>query len=469
MYFQKTTLYFQKTASYFQKTTPHFPENIDSQKTGGLRRTSHLPQHGCFGKATELEKKGQHGQTVLAVQIAPRDSSCPFSYRWAFPYHQLVCCLTILFLSSIEAGFAQETKNFLYRSRQLAEAIEANDLNTVRQMITETPTLLNQPDAYGLVPLVRALGNVECYSDCEEDCEDCNSTPMEPWFRPEEVRPEIAKWLIQAGANLHIHRRETGNAWDDGQTLFYLGVQSGAADVVKLLIEKGADVHQCNRDQTNNHTGDTDPPIVAAVSNGSVEIFQTLLDAGVKWNPKVEAKKPYTAGLTMLHYASFGGRTDLMRQLIQAGADIESRGIDKWGGATPLQMAAEYGGVEAVEVLLDAGADIETRDYQGCTPIFRAVLCPNPDVVRRLLAAGAKINLYDDSGFTPLHYFLLMPPDDMLQPAKRLETLRILLDAGADPNMPMQDDTLTPLEAATPTDRAVVKAYMKLLQQRASD
>ncbi len=418
-------------------------------------------------------KKNVHfGQPAYLATFVKLEKSVQWTYaeRWRGLCRRrfvsvFVSGLVTIFLFGIETSIAQETKNFLYQSRLLAEAIEANDLNTVRQLVSETPTLLNLPDAYGIVPLVRALGTVECESDCE-NCDDCSSTPMEPWFRPEEVRPEIAKWLIQAGVNLRIHRRETGNAWDDGQTLFYLAVQSGSPDVVKLLIEKGANVHQCNRDQTSNHTGDTDPPIVAAVSNGNVEIFQMLLDAGVKWNPKVEATKPYTAGLTMLHYASFGGRTDLMRQLIQAGADIESRGIDKWGGATPLQMAAEYGGVEAVQVLLDAGADIETRDYQGCTPLFRAVLCPNPNVVRLLLAAGAEINLYDDSGFTPLHYFLLMPPEDMLQPTKRLETLRILLDSGADPEMPMLDDTLTPLDVATPTDRAIVEAYMRLLERR---
>lgn len=63
-------------------------------------------------------------------------------------------------------------------------------------------------------------------------------------------------------------------------------------------------------------------------------------------------------------------RTQVLRALIDAGADLEARNIDQM---TPLMVASRFSVYEAVEVLLDEGADVNARDDRtGDTALLKA-------------------------------------------------------------------------------------------------
>jgi ankyrin repeat protein len=73
---------------------------------------------------------------------------------------------------------------------------------------------------------------------------------------------------------------------------------------------------------------------------------------------------------------------------------------------TPLYLAAYKGRKEVVRVLLDAGADTDqasTIDH-GATPLFASAQNGNVEVVRALVEAGANIDLAETTnGATPLY------------------------------------------------------------------
>ena len=112
--------------------------------------------------------------------------------------------------------------------------------------------------------------------------------------------------------------------------------------------------------------------------------------------------------------------------LLDARADVNIRGMD---GKTPLQAACDsgYGTPERAELaalLIARGADIHAVSSAGQTPLHQAA-SGSPKCVRMLLAAGAKAEASDRIGRTPLAW---------AASNNNVETAKILLDAGADPN-----------------------------------
>jgi len=64
-----------------------------------------------------------------------------------------------------------------------------------------------------------------------------------------------------------------------------------------------------------------------------------------------------------LYYAASFGLTEVVRYLLNAGADIEARGGR--GGATPLNIASFRGHYDAAKLLLERGADPHAEDRYG--------------------------------------------------------------------------------------------------------
>ncbi|HEY0136700.1 MAG TPA: ankyrin repeat domain-containing protein, partial [Nannocystis sp.] len=119
------------------------------------------------------------------------------------------------------------------------------------------------------------------------------------------------------------------------------------------------------------------------------------------------------------------GKVEFVRALLDAGADPQ-----KAPGA--LAWAAHYGHTEVVRVLLAAGYPPD--DCAGTTPALAcAAAFARREIVAMLLAAGAKqrdVALYCAAG----HSLQSVGPDIRERPAERLEVLRMLLAAGANPS-----------------------------------
>jgi len=111
----------------------------------------------------------------------------------------------------------------------------------------------------------------------------------------------------------------------------------------------------------------------------------------------------HLAGLSKLHSAVVKGDSKTVLDLIDKGADVNSKSAD---GTSPLHSACGLGQVECVKILLEHGADIEARDARGDTPLSVAVLAGQPEIAELLLSHGAKTDVENNKGKTPLRAVL---------------------------------------------------------------
>jgi hypothetical protein len=122
-----------------------------------------------------------------------------------------------------------------------------------------------------------------------------------------------------------------------------------------------------------------------------------------------EIRRYIYAGDTALHIASAGYRTEIVRKLLAAGADVHAR--NRRGqqalhaaavGSPGSQMWNPPAQSATVVCLIEAGADPNAIDMDGVSPLHRAVRTRAAEAVRTLLAHGADPALKNKSGSTPM-------------------------------------------------------------------
>jgi ankyrin repeat protein/thiol-disulfide isomerase/thioredoxin len=135
--------------------------------------------------------------------------------------------------------------------------------------------------------------------------------------------------------------------------------------------------------------------------------------------------------------AARDGRADDVKALLRDGAKVDARD-DSF--RTPLILAASTGNVAIVQALLKAGADVNAQEgVNGDSALMYAAVWGNMPLVRILLDAKAQANLKDTVGCTALH---LAARDG------NIETMELLLAAGADPSAQDSRFLGTPLHHA---------------------
>jgi hypothetical protein len=156
----------------------------------------------------------------------------------------------------------------------------------------------------------------------------------------------------------------------------------------------------------------------AIVLGRTAEVQAILRD-----HPRVVRLRELGSGETALHMAAGFDKTgDIVRMLVQAGADVNAR--DDEPGWVPLHRAAMFGRAEAARALCEAGADVNARwELSQQTPLHKAAGWGNVETIQVLVAHGADVNARD---------FLKVTPICEAAGMGKTDAVRALLDAGAE-------------------------------------
>ncbi len=126
---------------------------------------------------------------------------------------------------------------------------------------------------------------------------------------------------------------------------------------------------------------------------------------------------------TALHAAAEAGEVDCIHELVDRGVNVD---IEDHHGRAPLICAAEEGRTGAICALLERGANVNSIYRGRGTPLGVAIqIAVSPMIIRMLLEKGADPNIPDAYGSSPLHMAAKDCDDDT-------EIARDLLEYGAD-------------------------------------
>ena len=236
----------------------------------------------------------------------------------------------------------------------------------------------------------------------------------------------------------------------------------GNAQMVELLLQRGADPNRTGVSGTS--------ALMWAVPD--VAKVRTLLAHGANPNARSETERT-----PLLIAASYPGTVDVLRLLLDRGADLRAQ--DR-GGATALSLAVRSADVEVSRFLAERGLDpnalspaarrVGFARYDLPTTEFLLSRTSNPTpeiliaaatwhpvaLVRRWIESGVDLNANVTANY-PRTALL----SAVVSEAEGADTIKLLLEQGADPNTPT-------VEGELPLDWAIYKgdrAKVDILEQ----
>ncbi len=168
----------------------------------------------------------------------------------------------------------------------------------------------------------------------------------------------VSKSIINDLDNIPIHllpRDVNDAANDEGMTALHFAAQNGDTEVVRYLLENGADIKA----------------------------------------------QDYVRSRSAIHFAAENGNLECVKLLAEHGADMIDRDCY---GATPMHYAARYNKLNVIKYLVSKKVDYEAKDARGWTAMHYASYGGSIDVIRYFLAKGLNINELNESGRTPLFF-----------------------------------------------------------------
>jgi ankyrin repeat protein len=309
-------------------------------------------------------------------------------------------------------------------SRQaLLAAVRASDKDRVQELLRRGADV-NARTEDGTTALMHAtavgdLGLVRTLLDHKADVNARNKAGATALMWAVGDRDKV-RALLDRGADVNARA-------GSGRTPLMIAVGSpGAGDVVKLLLDKGADARF-------GHQGFT--VLMAALEGGDREVVRLLIARGA------DVKARNRAGWTALHAAALAGDRALAEDLLAHGADVNAS--ETLQGRTPLLWAAAGGRTDLVKLLLDHGADVKAREsFSGTTALICAAASERGDLalVNLLIEKGADHGATDNHGASALAWARKRGRRDIVQALERKDTRSRAHDEPQPPSRRMGDD-----------------------------
>ena len=138
-------------------------------------------------------------------------------------------------------------------------------------------------------------------------------------------------------------------------------------------------------------------PLIAAMNKGNIEKVRNMIS-------KDRFLLKESQGAIVLAEAVKTENIDIIRLLIELGAEVNDEDGIMYDNETPLSIACEKGNLEIVRLLLDSGAwtDTERNDYEYLNPLMCATLSRNIEIVKLLVERGANVDVIRAAGSTAL-------------------------------------------------------------------
>jgi ankyrin repeat protein len=195
-------------------------------------------------------------------------------------------------------------------------------------------------------------------------------------------------------------------------------------------------------------------------SEGHIKLLEFMLNCGIEVNAFVEVPDIFHEKFTLLHRASYCGQVEVVRLIVNRGADINIRdannntalhlaaesgrvdiikllldegmsvNLTNTNDSTPLHVSAKFGHLEATKTLVERGAAINNTNKIGVTPLMVAAHFGNLETFRYLTKEGADINIRNNKNYSALHY---------AAGSGCVDIIKLLLDKGISVNLPNKD------------------------------
>jgi ankyrin repeat protein len=320
-------------------------------------------------------------------------------------------------------------------SWRLSRAVQQNNISLVRSLLDKGASA-NTKDKHGTPLLLLSVGN---------------------------GYKELTELLLNKGADINIkddtrtisfHHsliKGPGKMSYGGATALQIAAAKGYNELVRLLLDKGADadissdiikynvVAKQDEQEVSAEMGGT--ALNMALANGELETAKLLLS-------RTNNVNTVCMKMTPLHYAIRHGRADIVKALLEKGAEVNPKSYDSY--PTPLKLAVMWSpdsncpDPEITKQLLIFGADVDgkTRDSDA-TPLQIACVNRCPELVKLLLEYGANVNMKTRGGASLLHgtaYF------------GYLDIVELLIDYGIDVNAKDQ-------RGETALDKAIYRGH----------
>jgi ankyrin repeat protein len=268
---------------------------------------------------------------------------------------------------------------------------------------------------------------------------------------------EIVKELLKTDIRVnHVNRM--------GWTALFEAILLGGGDehhteIVRLLVDAGADVYRPDKDgvtplthaKNKNFTGIIEIlgnskaiyteqqrkdglQLVSASEKGDVKTVETLLKNGAYIHTQDRE------GRCALVAAAYKNNLEMVDLLIAAGADVNMKD-DTLQSA--YLISTSDGFTELLKKTLNAGADVHCTDSYNGTGLIRAADRGHVEIIKELLRTDIRVNHINRIGWTALQEAVILGDGGK----RHTEVVRMLVDAGADVNLPDKDGG-TPLAHA---------------------
>ncbi len=241
---------------------------------------------------------------------------------------------------------------------------------------------------------------------------------------------DLVPRLATAGADPNVRSA-------DGLTLLDKAVADQNADQISLLIKVGANPN------SRDPAGKVASPLLKTFNRGDAKLFQIFLEHQVlppekNWNSwlekSFEIRQPEIARLLLKHGASASERRADGLYLVEAAVIAQEATFVKMllesgnPAGNSLIMASAQGDLEMVNLLISGGQPVNQKHHSsGDTPLNAAIRAKHDPVAALLIEKGADTNSSLREGQSVLHLALA---------TGCAQTVKTLLDAGADPNSP---------------------------------